>query len=44
MDDHEIVPAIQDLLDGVAWDPDTIEAITDILTDNGYRIRDLEEA
>lgn len=41
MDDHEIIIAIQDTLDGVAWDADTVERIARILIDNGYEIGDI---
>lgn len=43
MTDHEIVLAIQELLDGVEWNAGTLDEIATLLTDNGYRIRDLDE-
>lgn len=30
--------AIQDLMDGVAWTPDTLESIADIMRSAGYPI------
>jgi hypothetical protein len=42
MNDHEIVLAIQDLLDGVEWDVDTLNAIAEVLAANGYAIHDLD--
>lgn len=35
--------AIQELMDGVEWTPDTLDQIADILRDAGYRVRDLNE-
>lgn len=43
MNDHEIVLAIQQELDGVEWSSDTLEAIAEILVRNGYRVRDLDD-
>lgn len=40
MSDHEIVLAIQELLDGVEWSPDTLERIAGLLQFNGYKVRD----
>jgi hypothetical protein len=42
VNDHEIILAIQDLLDGVEWTPATLDEIAALLNDNGYRIRDLD--
>lgn len=41
MTDHEIVRAIHKLMNGQVWSSDTLYAIADILSQNGYRIRDL---
>jgi hypothetical protein len=38
MNDHDIVVAIQDLLDGQVWTPDTLAEIAKLLQDNGYSI------
>lgn len=35
--------AIQETLDGVEWNIDTLEDIADVLLQNGYRIRDLDD-
>ena len=43
MNDHEIVLAIQELLDGVEWDADTLGEIALMLSDNGYRIRNSDD-
>jgi len=43
MTDHEIVLAIQELLDGVEWNSDTLSSIEIILHENGYRIRDIDD-
>ena len=40
MNDHDILLAIQELLDGVTWDGSMLEQIAERLNDNGYRIRD----
>ena len=40
MTDREIVLAIQELLDGREWSPDTLECIAGLLQHNGYVIRD----
>jgi hypothetical protein len=42
MDDHEIILAIQEMLDGVAWNVGMLSEIADLLTDNGYAVRDLD--
>jgi hypothetical protein len=41
--DHEALLAIQELLDGVEWSPKTLDRIAAIMTDAGYRIRDLDD-
>lgn len=43
MNDHDVILAIHALLDGTAWDADTLDEIAKILDDNGYRVRDLAE-
>src|SRR4051812_10676038 len=43
MNDHDAMLAIQELLDGVAWDADTLESIARILVNSGYRVRDLND-
>lgn len=43
MDDHEIVLEIQQLLDGTEWQASLLEDIARLLTDAGYRVRDIEE-
>jgi hypothetical protein len=43
MTDHEIVLAIQDLMDGVEWTLDTLDIIAMLLDENGYRVRDINE-
>lgn len=40
MNDHDLLLTIQELLDGVVWTPDTVETIAELMTENGYRIRD----
>lgn len=42
MNDHEIMLAIQELLSGVEWSPDTLDQIAELLHDNGYCIEDLD--
>ena len=42
MNDHDIVLAIQELLDDVEWTPEVLETIADILTENGYIVRDCQ--
>ena len=39
--DVDTLIAIQDLLDGVEWTPDTLAAIAVLMVKAGYRIRDL---
>ena len=41
--DSEIVLAIQELLDGVEWNPDTMSEIALLLVKNGYRVRDCND-
>jgi hypothetical protein len=41
--DRRILLAIQKLMDGVEWTPDTLDSIAELLNDNGYPLRDLEE-
>lgn len=43
MDDHQIVLAIQELLDGTTWEADTLEEIASLLRSNGYRVRDADD-
>jgi hypothetical protein len=43
MTDTELLVAIQQLLDGVEWTPDTLERIAELLNANGYRIPDQED-
>jgi hypothetical protein len=40
MGDVDLLMAIQELLDGVEWDSDTLEDIATLLNDNGYQVRD----
>ena len=42
MNDHDILLTIQDLLDGVEWSTDTLSQIADLLSSNGYLIRDID--
>jgi len=41
MTDHEAMLAIRDLMDGVEWNSDTLEAIAEVITEAGYQIRDM---
>jgi len=41
MTDHDIVLAIQELLDGAVWTPETLNDIASILNCNGYPVRDV---
>ena len=43
MNDHNLLLAIQELLDGVEWTPTTLNEIADLLTNNGYAIHNLED-
>ena len=43
MSDNEIVLAIEELLDGTEWTPDTLDQIAALLQANGYRVRDLDD-
>lgn len=38
--DHQALLDIQELMDGVNWSPDTLEAIAEILEGAGYRVGD----
>jgi len=40
MGDVDLLMAIQQLLDGVEWDSNTLEHIATLLDDNGYTVRD----
>ncbi len=40
MNDETAMLEIQDLLDGVVWSLDTLDAIAKILRDSGYEIHD----
>lgn len=42
MTDHEIILAIQEMLDGVEWSPDILSEIADLLTNNGYAVSDIK--
>jgi hypothetical protein len=41
--DHDAMLAIQELLDGVEWSPNTLDEIAAIMWRAGYRIRDAED-
>jgi hypothetical protein len=41
--DHELLLAIQELLDGVEWTTDTLSEVADLMTINGYTIHDIGE-
>jgi hypothetical protein len=43
MTDHEALLAIQELMDGVEWNPTTLNQIAAILIECGYRVRDLDD-
>lgn len=43
MNDHDLLLAIQELLDGTEWNADTLEAIATLMVDSGWRIRDLDD-
>ena len=43
MNDHQAMLAIQEQMDGVEWDSDTLSAIGDIVIRAGYRIRDMND-
>lgn len=40
---HDPMLDIQQELDGVAWTPDTLDRIAQILIRSGYRVRDLDD-
>jgi hypothetical protein len=40
MNDHDLLLAIQELLDGVEWTCETVETIAEMMVESGYRIRD----
>ena len=41
MNQQDALLAIQELLDGVEWTPDTLDNIAAILEQAGYRVRDI---
>lgn len=43
MTPEEALLRIQELLDGVEWTPDTLEAIAVVVQAAGYRVRDLND-
>lgn len=43
MKPEEALLAIQELMDGVEWTPDTLEEIKQVMVAAGYRIRDLDD-
>lgn len=40
MTPEEIVEQIRKMLDGAEWDVDILDAIADLLTVNGYQVRE----
>jgi len=44
MDDHDLLLAIRDLLDGTEWDSGMLEQIAEWMAESGYPIRDIDEA
>jgi len=43
MNDHDAMLAIQELMDGVEWNADTLKEIANVLELAGYRVRDLDD-
>lgn len=43
MNEENALLAIQELMDGVEWIPETLEEIAQIMVRAGYRIRDLDD-
>jgi hypothetical protein len=43
MSDHDLLLAIQELLDGVEWTVGTLEDIAALMQESGYRIKDLDD-
>jgi hypothetical protein len=43
MDDHDILLAIQELLDGTVWNIGMLEQIAEWLDEAGYLIHDVDE-
>jgi hypothetical protein len=43
MDGQDLLLAIQQELDGVEWNSDTLERIAALMVDSGYRIRDCDD-
>src|SRR5690348_14620822 len=41
--DHDLLLAIQEILDGNEWTPDTLENIANLMVAAGYRIRDRDD-
>jgi hypothetical protein len=44
MNDHTAMLLIQELLDGVEWNSNTLESIAAVMTAAGYKIRDLDDS
>jgi hypothetical protein len=42
-EDHDLLLAIQNELDGTSWDADTLETIATLMQAGGYRIRDKDD-
>ena len=40
---EEIIERIRKLLDGAEWDVDMLDTIADLLTENGYQVREPDE-
>lgn len=43
MDDHELLECIQQILDGNEWTSDTASEIAEVLSSNGYTVRDIDD-
>jgi hypothetical protein len=43
MTESDLLLAIQELLDGVEWNSDTLERIATLMVASGYRIRDCDD-
>lgn len=43
LNDHDLLLAIQELLDAVVWTPETVETIAEMMTASGYPIRDTKD-
>jgi hypothetical protein len=43
VDDHSLIVAIQEILSGKVWSPESLQAVADVLQEAGYMLKEVED-